>query len=920
MTLTNRDIASFGALLKDFRTRRHLTQQQLAEAIGVHRHAIGRWEQGDFLPASKAMVLELARHLFLDEPETRQLLEASLTALSPHWLVPFQRNLFFTGREEILEALHIQLGAYQAVSLTQSSALHGLGGVGKTQIALEYVYRHALEYGAVFWIGAETSESIVSGLLRIAEVLQLPGRDDKDQQRVVAAVQHWLTTHSQWLLIWDNVEDLGVLDRFLPSARQGAVLLTTRRQALGTLAQGIDLSPMEHEEGMLFLLRRAKVLEPEATHEHLQQLAVSVPGEYVAAEKLVSALGGLPLALDQAGAYIDETGCSVSDYLQRYEQQHAYLLDRRGSLRGDHPHSVAATFRLSMEQIEREQSSAADLLRVCALLHAEAIPEELFVEGAVHLGPTFVALATDPCQLDQAIAVLRSLSLVQRQPETHTLSLHRLVQAVLKGHLSEAVLRTWMTRVLHTLSWLFPSDEKTRADYWPVCERLLPHALVCLAWSEQGEEEPVDISLMSHVATYLSECSRYAEAESLFQRALRLKEHMPGSEQALVAEALSGLAVLRFRQGQYAEAELLFQRAIRLGEQTLGAADPQVATSLAGLAILYGEQGKYAQAESLYRRALRIRERTLGVAHPQIAALLNNLAYDYKEQGKYAQAEPLFQRTLLIWERALGPAHPRVGHPLHNLAELFKEQGKYAQAEPLFQRALLIWEQALGPEHRLVAEALHGLACLYREQGKYAEAEPLFQRALRIREQLLGQHHPATAQTLHDLALFRQKQGNLDGAISLAERALKICSQSLGDTHPKTLATRTLYSQLLQEQGCVTEEGASELSTEGMPDPLREEHDTKRATLPLREAVDPSLSEKDFLQGFLDARCELHPRAWSRAGDLWQAYERWAEEHQERFLLSRRAFLTQLKAHGCRADRTNTARIWRGITIVKKEP
>jgi len=135
-------------------------------------------------------------------------------------------------------------------------------------------------------------------------------------------------------------------------------------------------------------------------------------------------MGGLPLALDQAGAYIEETGCSVSAYLQRYEQQRARLLERRGALAGDHPHSVTATFLLVSKRIEREQSAAADLLHVCALLYAEAIPEELFVAGAAYLGPELASLATDPCQLDQVIAVLRSLSLVQRQPETRTLSMH----------------------------------------------------------------------------------------------------------------------------------------------------------------------------------------------------------------------------------------------------------------------------------------------------------------------------------------------------------------------------------------------------------------------------------------------------------------------------------------------------------------
>ncbi|MBV9617137.1 MAG: XRE family transcriptional regulator, partial [Ktedonobacteraceae bacterium] len=312
---------------------------------------------------------------------------------------------------------------------------HGLGGVGKTQIALEYAYRYALEYSAVFWIGAETEEQIVSGLLQIADILQLPGRDDKDQQRMGAAVQNWLSTHSRWLLIWDNVEELTLIDRFLPSARSGAMLITTRCQALGTFARGVELLPMEQEEAMLFLLRRAKVLGSEATREQMQQLAMRLPDEYAAVSEVVTVLGGLPLALDQAGAYIEETLCGLSGYLLRYQQQSSHLLDRRGGSGADHPQSVTATFRLSRERIEREQHAAVDILQVCAFLYAEAIPEELFVEGAAYLGVDLEELATDPIQFDQIIAVLGKLSLVQRHPETQTLSLHRLLQEVLKESL-----------------------------------------------------------------------------------------------------------------------------------------------------------------------------------------------------------------------------------------------------------------------------------------------------------------------------------------------------------------------------------------------------------------------------------------------------------------------------------------------------
>src|SRR6266568_1125947 len=759
LTTNSNELPSFGALLKTFRKRRHLTQQQLAEAIGMQRHAIGRWEQGDVLPASKTMVLELAKHLCLDEQETRWLLEASLTVLSPYWHVPFPRNPFFTGREEILEALHTQLGVDRTVALTQSTALHGLGGVGKTQIALEYAYRHAFEFNAVFWIEAETSESIISGLLAVAEVLQLPGRDNKDQQRVIAAVQRWLTTHSQWLFIWDNVEDLDLLNRFLPPTRTGALLITTRYQALGTLARSTDLLPMELEEGMLFLLRRARVMDTEATGEQVHQLAMKMPSQYAAAVDMVTALGGLPLALDQAGAYIEETKCGLSGYLLRYEQQRMRLLERRGGPSSDHPNSVTATFLLAIEQVEREQHGAVDVLRMCALLHAEAIPEELFMAGGAYLGSELAALAADSFQFDQTIAFLENLSLVQRQPETRTLSLHRLVQVVLKEHMPEAIRRLWVRRMLRTLSQLFPSDEKTQANYWQSCERLLPHALACLAQSEQEVgEEVLSIPLLSHVATYLSDCSRYAEAEALFQRAIRRGEQVLGVDHPQVGEAICGLATLSWRQGKYGEAEPLFQRAIHLGEQMLGVDHPQVGTALHGLAILYAEQGKYAEAEPLHQRALHIRERALGAEHPQVAAVLHNLAVDYSEQGRYEEAQSLFQRVLQIWEQTLGPEHPRV------------------------------------------AEALQGQANLFLAQGQDEQARPLLLRALQTRERSLGPNHPKIAEPLRDLAILEQRQGKLSEAISLAERALLICSQALGDAHPQTTALQTLYARLIQEQ------------------------------------------------------------------------------------------------------------------------
>ena len=917
MTTNSNELPSFGALLKTFRKRGRFTQQQLAEAIGMQRHAIGRWEQGEVLPASKTMVLELARHLHLDEPETRRLLEASLTALSPYWHVPFPRNPFFTGREEVLETLHAHLGVDHIVALTQSYALHGLGGVGKTQIALEYVYRHALSYSAVFWIGAETNEQIVSSFLRVASVLGLPEREETDQSRVVAAVQRWLTTHGQWLLIWDNVENLNLFSRFLPPIRQGTLLLTTRCQTLGTLARGIGLEPMRQEEGILFVLRRAKVLSPEATREHLQQLAVSNPGEYTAAEQLVAMMGGLPLALDQAGAYIEEMACGLAAYLQHYEKQRSRLLDRRGTPGEDHPQSVAATFRLIWQRVQRELPEAADVLRVCALVHAEAIPEEVFVAGATHLGPLLESLAADPCRLDQMIGALRCWSLVQRQPEIHTLSLHRLVQTVLREQMSEQEQVLWLRRVLAALNTLFP-DDSFEVGTWDQCERLLRHMLTVTAALPDRAGEQALAEGLRKAADYLRERVQYEQAEPLLRRALDIGEQSLGETHPDLARLLDSLALLYDRQGRYEQAEPLFERALSIREQLLGPGHSLTADLLTNLAILYTRQGKYAQAEPLFERALRAWEQTWGPGHPEVARPLSNLAECYTEQGKYEQAEPLFLRAIHLWEEAFGSENPDLAYALDGLADLYYEQGKYAQAEPLYKRTLHNFEQALGPEHRLVAYPLTGLANLFRDQGQYAEAESHYQRARSIREQHLGQFHPETAQTLHDLATFRLKQGNLSEALLLAERALAIREQLLPAAHPKTVATRKLYAQLLQEPACVQEEAAVALRSEGRAEPGAEDSDAEEASLLLHEADHPSSSEQDPFQEFLSACCEWHPRAWCRSADLWQAYVCWAEEHQERFPLSRGAFIRHLKAHGCRVDRTKTTRIWRGIALVSK--
>ncbi len=402
-------------------------------------------------------MLELARHLGLNDQETRQLLEASLTALSSYWHLPSPRNPFFTGREDILDTLHQCLSTNQAVALTRSYVLHGLGGIGKTQIAVEYAYRHAQEYTAVFWIGAETPESLASSFLSIATLLGLPEHQESDQGRIAAAVRRWLSTHRQWLLIWDNVEDLDLLSSFLPPARQGAMLFTTRRQTLGTLAHGMELQPMMEEEGTLFLLRRARLLDPTAPVEQLKQLAQRTPFEYAAARELVAAMDGLPLALDQVGAYVQETPCSLADYLKLYQTRRAELLKRRGEVVIDHPASVVTTWSISFEKVEQANAPAA--------AHAQAGWKE---------SSSFAQAGRkeDVFLWHEAIRAVSPYSLLKRNTEEHTLSIHRLVQAVLRERMSEQECELWQQRAIRMLNAVFP---EVPPDTQRQCERLLPH-------------------------------------------------------------------------------------------------------------------------------------------------------------------------------------------------------------------------------------------------------------------------------------------------------------------------------------------------------------------------------------------------------------------------------------------------------------
>ncbi|MDQ6660772.1 MAG: tetratricopeptide repeat protein, partial [Chloroflexota bacterium] len=629
------------------------------------------------------------------------------------WNVPSRRNPFFMGREEVLTHLHTMLHSGKAAALTSAQAISGLGGIGKTQTAVEYAYRHRDEYQAVLWCRAETRRTLLADFVTIADLLDLPEKREQDQGWVIQAVKLWLQTHKGWLLILDNIEDLALLEDFLPTKSEGHLVLTTRTQVTGPFAQRIDLEQMKLEEGALFLLRRAKLIGPEDCLEEISDTL------RVEAREISQMLDGLPLALDQVGAYIEEVGCGLSDYLDRYQTQRAALLNRRGNLIADHPESVSATFSLSFEKVEQANPAAADLLRLCAFLDPDAIPEEIITEGSSELSSILQPIASNPVALDETFATLRHYSLLHRNPATRTLTIHRLAQAVLKEGMDEETQRWWAERTVCAVNRAFPDG--CEFVTWHCCQRCLPHAQACATLIDQWKMAFAEAGrLLNQAGTYLWKRAQYAQAEVLLCQARDIRMQVWEPTHLAMAESLNILAVLYWDQGRYTEAEPLLQQALTIREQQLEPEHADVAQSLNNLALLYFEQGRYTKAESLYLRALATRGQQLELEHPDTFQSLNGLAMLYEGTSATATQADQFAHSLL------------------GLAELYLEQSRCTEAESLLRRALAIWEQHLGPQHPHTAFALHALAAVYSALGRYTEAELLFRRAVNIREQQLG--------------------------------------------------------------------------------------------------------------------------------------------------------------------------------------
>jgi len=744
-------------------------------------------------------------------------------------------NPLFTGREQILKQLCQRLTRHQRVALV------GLPGVGKTQTAVEYACRNHHLYSVVLWANASTRDALFKDFGIIAQHLSLPERNEQDQNVVTTAVKRWLNNNRGWLLILDNAEDLALARQFAPFCESGQILLTRRAHAVGGIIHRMDIGQMSRQEGAYLILRRAGMVgdgEP---------LEAATREDQAAALAIADKVDGLPLALTQAGAYMDQTAATPAQYLSLYEADGEIMRKTSDDVDNE---SVTTTFTLAFQKLGADNVAAAELLRLCTFLAPDLIPEEMLIKGAQALDEDLRGAITNRHELEGLIKAALNLSLLhrgvaaRRGVSIRALSIHRLTQDVLRDSMDRNTRRAWAERAVRVVSTAFQFPEYS---YWPICDLALPHAICCAELIREWEMEFAEAGYLLHNAGYyLKERAHYGEAEQLLLRALAVLEKALGSEHIAVAKCLNtiasiystkgrygwaeshllrslqirekahgeehpdvissllGLAILCFRRGQYHKAESYYRRGLKIGEQSLGSADPTVARILNGMAELYCNLGCHEEAEQYFQRALSIRDKALGVNNPDTAWSLHGMAVNYVKMHQYDKAESLYKQVLEIWEDTLGSEHPCVARGLNELAELYCKRGRYDDAEPLFQTALEKREKVLGPEHYDLAWSLDGLAEVKCRQGDEEAAEQLLGRALDIREKTLEAQHPHVALSLNSLAALYIAQGQYAQAEPLLLRALEIRERSLGAEHEDTRLSRDMLTALREQHRYAT--------------------------------------------------------------------------------------------------------------------
>jgi tetratricopeptide (TPR) repeat protein len=662
--------------------------------------------------------------------------ESRIEGIPPIWGNVPPRNPNFTGRGELLEQLSKRLTAGGTTAILPA-ALHGMGGIGKTQMAVEYIYRRLHEYDIVWWIQATQPAQIRAGLTELAQYLRLPG--SAEAHTAIPAVREALRLgqpYRRWLIVFDSAETPEVVRQFFPTNGPGEILITSRNPDWAGVARPLEVAVFKREESIELLRRRGPMINDEE------------------AELLAAKLGDLPLAIEQAAAWRAETGMPVHEYLRLFDEKVAEILDT--STPADYELSVAAAWNVSFDELRTRNPAAHQLLQVCAFFAPEPITRSLFtgVRG-VSISAELDEALRDPMQLGRAIRDINRYGLAKIDHRSDTLLLHRLVQLVLRNRMSVQS-RADIRHGAHVLLANFDPNDPSSSKQWPRYQEVLPHV-------------------------YASE--------------------LVSCDDPWVSQLVLNMSQFLYYWGDHEEAAVLARQALDEWSARLGDTNQHALEAASYLGLVLWALGRYGEAAEINKRTLELRRQVSGENAEETIMAELRVAVDMKARGEYAPARDLNERIYQKTRGLYGDDDPITLQTAHDLAVATRLCGDYRRAFDLDEHTYQRRAEVLGYDNIHTLNTLSGLLLDRRELGEYPRARVEHEQvADRVRE-ILGEDKAGTLRRFVYLAVARRKDGDHPKALELSAQALRLCRSRYGDDHPNTMACAIAHAIDLRHAG-----------------------------------------------------------------------------------------------------------------------
>ena len=749
-----------------------------------------------------------------------QMVEAS-TVPKEIFIVPYKRNVHFTGREKLIATLCTRLSGTARKQWNHQVALYGLGGIGKTQLALEYAYSHKEVYQRVFWISAATKETLWSDFQLIGGSSGCVSNSAALQpQEAAERVLQWLNAQDKWLLILDNLDTIDVVDGYLPNVSPNKhILITTRNQHVHQIpAEGLEVTAMDVDDAVELLITRANV---EATIE-----------KNLEAAKIVAELGRLPLAIEQAAAFIRESSKDIFGYLtsyQRNRQRHHAQASKAN--RTYYPHSVATTWHMSLEQVEKENTDPSQLLRLLAFLNPDGILTEFLEAGKDGLDGALNEIISDNDRLNGALGELERFSFIRRQADAlkgQRITVHRLLQSVVKDEMSEELWLATVGFVTSLCNAAFPTINYGDLEIRTLSRRfqdqvVLPITAIQVSSIEFGY-------VLRRVGCFLEYDGKYEQAIEILTRSVETYKQIRGCEAKGTLYAMIDLAHAYRSHGRLEEDATIMERVVDVSTRLFGDDDPDTWGAMYSLALAYRYQGRHNEeielAEKLsdkrrkvrgendietqitmgllaegYRLAGRLQEsrhlgeqcleaaKAFGENDDHMLSITSNLSSTYCALGQHEAALNLYEKVLEGRMRLFGPEHPETLKSMANLGSQYLYIGRFENAASLLEMSMEASARTLGPEHVHTLYIMMDLGAAYRDVGRLDESIALLEKAeagLRVR---LGSEHPNALLAMHYLASSYHAAGRVNDSFKLFEQVVAGRKKVLGEDHPDTRAS-----------------------------------------------------------------------------------------------------------------------------------